>query len=68
MPAPLKAKSGGWILKLNHTTTPVIGELMIRGVYTDKDVTPPIIYNVFGILNIYYFSLKNTYRLQLKLI
>lgn len=42
MPAPVKSKSGGWILKLNHTATPVIGELMIRGVYNDKDAMPPI--------------------------
>ena len=66
MPAPVRAKSGGWILKLNHTATPVIGELMIRGVYTDKDATPTIVYNVLSILNVYYSSSKNTYRLQLK--
>jgi len=42
----VKSKTGGWILKLDRDSAPVIGELIVRGVYNVQDVNPPIIYNV----------------------
>jgi len=45
MPQPVKSKTGNWILKLDKSQTPVIGELMLRGSYNMPNANPPILYN-----------------------
>jgi len=45
--APVKsASTGNWVIKLEHTSTPVIGELVLRGSYHDSTLTPPVLYDV----------------------
>ena len=53
LPSPAKTKTGGWILKLDRDSAPVIGELIVRGAYNVQDVNPPIVYNVQNILFYY---------------
>jgi len=46
LPKPVKTKSGGYMLKLNETHVPLIGELMLKGKYVDVSSENQIVFKV----------------------